>query len=74
MATFTPNELLTELTRLGKTKQWYTGRYHMFSGQVITVKGFGFWIQRIETGGYIDSIPEQKTQKAFKAEIDKHIL
>jgi len=56
-----------------KTKQWYAFNETLDNGQHIALKGFGLWIQRLETQGYTDSVGEHKTQKAFKAELLTHI-
>ncbi len=37
------------------------------------VKAFGKWAQRIECCGIADGVPEQKTQKAFRAEFHKTV-
>lgn len=56
-----------------KTNQWFSIVETLENGQHIALKGFGRWIQRLETQGYVESIPEQKTQKALKSELLKHI-
>lgn len=58
-----------------KTGQWLNCTFKLTHPEAVGgtfavgVKAFGKWVQRIECQGIRDTIPEQKTLKAFKAAV-----
>ena len=67
-------EFIKMVTDNVKTKQWIncTVPLQLENGAYqCGIKAYGKWIQRIELCGIVESIPEQKTNKALSAELTK---
>jgi len=67
-------EFIKMVTDNVKTKKWLncTVKLQLESGiYSCGIKAFGKWVQRIEVCGLVESIPEQKTNKALAAELTK---
>lgn len=68
---YTIDTLIDAIADNAKSGQWLSSHFWVTHGGVnhfIGIKAFGKWVQRIEVCGLVDSVPEQKTLKALKAE------
>lgn len=67
-------EFIKLVTDNVKTKQWLNCTVSITLGNDtfnVGIKAFGKWVQRIELCGIVESIPEQKTNKALVDELSK---
>lgn len=70
------NEMVAEIVANAKTDKWLNGAYAIeYEGKAyyIGVKAYGKWVQRIQCGDRYASTTEQKTLKAFKAEVTNEL-
>ena len=67
----TLDQICDHMQTAARNKKWLccTFRIATPKGEFsLGIKSFGKWVQRIECCGLVDSIPEQKTYKALRAE------
>ena len=72
METTTIDQIFADIQAAAKAKKWVSCTYRINTDKGVFslgVKAFGKWVQRMECCGITDSIPEQKTWKALKAEL-----
>lgn len=72
MQNFTPEEIAAAICANAKTKKWLSCTFPMQTRSgvfSVGVKSFGLWVQIVECHGLRDGIPEQRTQKALRAEV-----
>ena len=68
MNTTTLEKILLDIVAARKAKKWVCCTYRINTDKGIFSLGgkvYGWWAQRIECCGITDTIPEQKTIKAF---------
>ena len=74
MNTTSLDQIISDILQARKDKKWLSCTYRINTDNGIFsfgVKAFGLWVQRVECCGLTDSIPEQKTVKAFKEAFTK---
>lgn len=71
METTTIDQILADIIAAKKSNKWLSCTYRINTDKGIFslgVKAYGLWVQRLECCNLCDTIPEQKTIKAFKLE------
>jgi hypothetical protein len=69
----TKEDFISIILKNVKSGQWINGTFQVENSKV-GIKCFGLWVQRIQIDEKPwDSIPEQKTQKALRAELEKQL-
>lgn len=72
METVTLDQIFADMQAAAKAKRWLSCTYRINTDKGILplgIKAFGKWVQIVQCCGISDSIPEQKTWKAAKAEL-----
>lgn len=67
-------EFIKMVTDNVKTKQWLNCTVPVTLHNTtfnVGIKAYGKWVQRIELCGIVESVPEQKTNKALALELTK---
>lgn len=70
METTTLEQILADIQAAAKAKKWTCCTYRINTDKGVFslgVKAYGKWAQRVECCGIADTVPEQKTWRAFNA-------
>ena len=78
MKTYTVEEIAAAIVANSKAGNgWLSCRFPVElpdgTRQSVGIKAFGKWVQRIECCGFVDGLPEQRTQRDLRAKVVEKI-
>jgi hypothetical protein len=72
MDTVTVDQLCAIVAQNAKSKKWISCTFKVQTDRgvfPVGVKAYGLWVQRVECLAMCDGVPEQKTQRALRAQL-----